>query len=404
MKRGLTYLLAVIMVLLSGCVVQPGTDTSDSTADTVSSQPGNTETAPDPTASASPQEYYFLCPEFDLLCNLSDYPSRPFDSLVIPIISRTPIDPDQVEVVLPLEHIRYQVFVGQATPASNLDFYLYKCYENWDWAAEAKAKHLQENKKTEELTKEEKSFLEDIAKKNQEIMERYFKLSNDNLPGSLSAFYCYTVLINFNYSADTMQEETVSYMDVSWPGVSFRQVCGSIRFYFGKKTDYGTSSGGVYKRILAGGRGGAGVPYGFNHGSMRYRFVAQKDMVLEKLSFLNKQTQLKHVIVKIQTEEGNMNFQWDGQTPVPVNASAEVDLRAVFTDPRLEPVVAAGRITARLDYSCDGEQGAWVEDLDLERGAVTNWYELAAIYFDGVDVPRYYREYYNEIIGPKQYQ
>ena len=398
MKRGLTYLLAVIMVLLSGCMVQPGTEPSGSTADTAS-MPSTAA----PTLGTSLQDYYFLCPEFDLEYNLSDYPWRTSDFFIIPIISRTPIDSEQVEVVLPLEHIRYQVFVGQAAPASNLDFYLYKCYENWDWAAAVKAQRLEE-KKTEELTKEEEAFLQDYRKKNQEIMERYFKLSEDKLPGSLSAFYCYTVLIKFNYSADTMQEETVSYMDISWPGVSFRQDCGTIRFYYGEKTDYGTSSGGVYKRISAGGRGGAGVPYGFNHGMMPYHFIAQKDMVLEKFSFLNEQTQLKRVIVKIQAKEGNLEFKWDGQTPVPVDAGAEVDLWAVFTDPRLEPVVAAGRITARLDYSCDGEQGAWVEDLDLERGAVTNWYELAAIYFDGVDVPKYYREYYNEIIGPKQYQ
>ncbi len=397
MKRCLTYLLAVIMVLLSGCMVQPGTEPSGSTADTAS-MPSTAA----PTLGTSLQEYYFLCPEFDIEYNFSDYQKHSRDFIVIPIISRTPIDPEQVEVVLPLEHIRYEVWIGQAQPGTSFDLYLYKCYENWDWAAAVKAQRLEE-KKTEELTKEEEAFLQDYRKKNQEIMERYFKFSENNLPGSLSAFYCYTVLINFHYSADTMQEETVSYMDVSWPGVSFRQDCGTIRFYYGEKTDYGTSSGGVYKRIAAGGSGGAGVPYGFNHGSMLYRFVAQKDMVLEKFSFLNEQTQLKHVIVKIQAKEGNLDFQWDGQTPVPVNAGAEVDLWAVFTDPRIAPVVAAGRITARLDYSCDGEQGAWVEDLDLYR-AMTDWYELAAIYFDGVDVPKYYREYYNPFLGPKQYQ
>ncbi len=397
MKRGLTYLLAVIMVLLSGCMVQPGTEPTDPTADTAS-LPNTTA----PTLSTSPEDYYFLCPEFDVEYNLSDYQKHSRDFVVIPIISRTPIDPEQVEVVLPLEHIRYEVWVGHAQPGISFNFYLYKCYENWDWAAETKAQRLQE-KKTEELTQEETAFLEDYIKKNSEIMERYFKLSSNQLPGSLSSFYCYTVLINFWYSADT-EEETLSYMDVSWPGVSFRQDCGTIRFCYGEKTDYGTQSSGAYKRISAGGSGGAGVPYGFNHGSMLYSFIAQKDMVLEKFSFLNEETQLKHVLVIIQSKDGKLDFQWDGQTPIPVNAGAEVDLRAVFTDPRVEPVVAAGRIIARLDYSCDGVQGAWVEIMDLYRDMTEWWYELAAVYFDGVDVMKYYREYYNPYLGPKQYQ
>lgn len=397
MKRCLTYLLAVIMVLLSGCMVQPGTEPTDPTADTAS-LPNTTA----PTLNISPEEYYFLCPEFDVEYNLSDYQKHSHDFIMIPIISRTPIDTEQVEVVLPLEHIRYEVWVGHAQPNTSFDLYLYKCYENWDWVAEAKARRLEE-KKTEELTQEETALLEDYRKKNWEIMQRYFKLSSNQLPGSLSSFYCYTVLINFHYSADTIQEETLSYMDVSWPGVSFRQDCGTIRFCYGEKTDYGTRGSSAYKRISAGGSGGAGVPYGFNHGMMSYRFIAQKDMVLEKVSFLNEETQLKHVLVIIQSEEGKLDFQWDGQTPIPVNAGAEVSLWAVFTDPRIEPVVAAGRVTARLDYSCDGGQGAWVEIMDLYRG-MTDWYELAAIHFDGVDVMKYYRECYNPIIGPKQYQ
>ena len=398
MKRCLTYLLAVIMVLLSGCMVQPGTEPTDPTADTAS-LPNTTA----PTLNTSLEDYFFLCPEFDLEYNLSDYPKRSFDFFVIPIISRTPIDPEQVEVVLPLEHIHYQVWVSQIQPDISIDLYLYKCYENWDWAAAEKAQRLEE-KKTEELTQEETALLEDYRKKNWEIMERYFKLSEDNLPGSLSDFYCYTVLIKFSYSADTMQEETVSYMDISWPGVSFRQDCGTIRFCYGKKTDYGTQGSSAYKQVFVGSRGGAGVPYGFNHGSMPFLFVVQKDMVLEKFSFLNEETQLKRVFVIIQSKEGKLEFNWDGQTPVPVNAGAEVDLWAVFTDPRIEPEVTAGRVTARLNYSCDGAQGAWVEDLDLDRSGYMNWYELAAIYFDGVDVLKYYREYYDPYLGPKEYQ
>ena len=429
MKRGLTYLLAVIMVLLSGCVVQPGVEPTGTILDTalratenqgsvtgpaptiLATLPQQDETVPEFVYTDYPdpmldmpkgQDYYFLCPEYDLQFNLSGYPNYTFDSVTIPIISRTPIDPEQVEVVLPLEHIRYQVSVSQAAPGKKLDFYLYKCYEDWDWAAEAKAQRLYEKKKTEALTEEEATFLEDYGKKNQEVMERYDKLLLDNFPGSLSNFYCYTATIHFNYSADTIQEETVSYMDVSWPGVSFRQDCGTIRFCYGKKTDYGTQGSGAYKRIFAGGMGGAGAPYGLAHGSIPYVFVAQTDMVLEKITIFNEQTQLKHITVSMKSKNGNMNFRWDGQTPIPVTANAEVQLRIIFVDPRLATVVTAGRVTARLDYSYGGGQGAWVEDLVFLRH--TNWYELAAVYFDGVDVPRYYREYYNPFLGPKQYQ
>ena len=125
-------------------------------------------------------------------------------------------------------------------------------------------------------------------------------------------------------------------------------------------------------------------------------------MVLEKITIFNEQTQLKHITVSMKSKNGNMNFRWDGQTPIPVTANAEVQLRIIFVDPRLATVVTAGRVTARLDYSYGGGQGAWVEDLVFLRH--TNWYELAAVYFDGVDVPRYYREYYNPFLGPKQYQ
>ncbi len=416
MKRYFAYMLiAFILLSLLGCTEEGEINGTGTTGSTVSTETGNTQAedyVPEfvYTEYSDPMlelprglDYYFLCPEYDLQFNISDYMWHPMDSLSIPILSRKPIDPEEIKIVLPLEHITYDVVVSQKLPYSELQSYLYKSYYDWDWEAEAIATRLQEkSEKLQELSEREQAFLKEHQSKAMKMSQEYSASLNGNLPGSLSDFYCYEVFLYFFYDENTLQEESFSYMDVSWPGVSFRQECGNVSFYLGPETDYGTEISGAYTIITAGGVGGAGAPYGLAHGSVRFSFTVEKDMVLDRVEFLNNMTQLKHVDVILEMNGQRMDLRWDGATAFPVQAGTEVQLRIVYMDPRLATVVTGGRITVRLDYSCEGAQGTWVEYVNLYRYA--DCYELAAVYFDGVDVPGYYRDYYNPILGAMLYQ
>lgn len=118
MKRLCAIILVVFALLLFGCKEKPDIDVTETTISTLPQDTGNFQEEestpsfvyteyPDPMLDMPKgQEHYFLCPEYDLQFNVSDYMGQPTDSLTIPILSRKPIDLEEISVVLPLEHYR----------------------------------------------------------------------------------------------------------------------------------------------------------------------------------------------------------------------------------------------------------------------------------------------------------
>ena len=104
---------------------------------------------------------------------------------------------------------------------------MYLLYQDFDWTALEEAQSILGSGRS--MSQEE---LENI----QAIMNEYEKLSTTDYEHALNTgegipeFYSYSVLINFDLTKLT-EDITLTYMDVSWPGVSFRHEFGEIRLH-----------------------------------------------------------------------------------------------------------------------------------------------------------------------------
>lgn len=413
-KKRVYALLLAFMLLLSACDIggadgtsasteQTGTTSAPAVSDT---QPSNTEPEepftytyyPDPmlpSADEIGKDYYFLCPEFDVDFTTGDRA----DTITIPLISKTEIDPDSIEVTLPLENIPYTVSVSQWRHPEQMERWLYECYRGWDWAEALEMSRISA-KPEEDRTAEEKAKLADYDARNAEIYNEFISLEWKDYPGSIPTFYGYQIMINFDY-VDLPDEqrragEVLTYMDVSWPGVSFRQQCGEIRFSY-QEIPVSDPFQGMFSMYTTAQMGVGGMPYGLANGSFFIEFTAKQDMVLTGISAIYGNPE----ITKIRLTVGGMDMIWDGKTAIPVSEGANVSISVYYVDPAVASVTVAGKHIWQLDYFCDGAARKTVNSVRLVRNL--DMCILAAVYFDGVDVPAYYREYANELLGPSYF-
>ena len=195
MKKRVLALLLALMLLLTACDLggadgtnasadQTGNTSAPTASDTQPSgtEPGETEPKepftytyyPDPmlpSADEIGKDYYFLCPEFDVEFTTGDRA----DTIVIPLISKTEIDPDSIEVTLPLENIPYTVSVSQWRHPEQMERWIYDCYQGCDWA-EALAIRRLEAKPEEERTAEEQAKLDAYWAQQSDISEQFSAL------------------------------------------------------------------------------------------------------------------------------------------------------------------------------------------------------------------------------------
>ena len=420
-KKRVYALLLVVMLLLSACNMDNTdgtTASSEQTAPTLDSttleptasdtQPSDTESSstdleepftytyyPDPmlpSADEIGKDYYFLCPEFDVDFTTGDRA----DTIVIPLISKTEIDPDSIEVTLPLESIPYTVSVSQWRHPEKMEKWIYDCYQGRDWTEALEMRRL-DAKPEEERTDEEQAKLDAYWAQQSEISKQYNALEWKDYPGSLPTFYGYQIMITFDYVDLTDDQrragEVLTYMDISWPGVSFRQECGAIRFSY-QEIPVSDSFQGVFSMYTTAQMGVGGMPYGLANGSFFIEFKAEQEMVITGISAIYGNPQ----ITKIQLKIGGLDMVWDGKTPIPVSEGAKVTINVYSVDPAVASVIVAGKHIWQMDYYCDGAARKTVNSVRLTRNL--DMCILAAVYFDGVDVPAYYREYANELLGP----
>lgn len=411
MKKRVFILLFVLLLLLTACdsggadgtntpPEQTGTTSTPAVSDT---QPSGTEPEepfvythyPDPllpSADEIGKDYYLLCPEFDVDFTTGDRA----DTINIPLISKTEIDPDSIEITLPLENIPYTVSVSQWRHPEQMEQWIYECYLGADWAKQLEMSRISA-KDEKDRTLEEQAKLDAHLAEQNEIYKQFNALEWKDYPGSISTFYGYWIVITFDY-VDLPDEqrragEVLTYMDISWPGVSFRQACGEIRFSY-QEIPVSDPFQGVFSMYTTAQMGVGGMPYGLANGSFFIEFQAEQDMVLSGISAIYGDPE----ITKIRLTVGGIDMIWDGKTPIPVSEGAKVTINVYYVDPAVASVTVAGKHIWQMDYYCDGAARKTVNSVRLVRNL--DMCILAAVYFDGVDIPAYYREYANELYGP----
>lgn len=404
LKLGTVGLLTLLLLMqICGCTSGKKGDATGSQT-TGESIPKGTYSNIVPTASpeAAQEDYFFLCGEYDL----DFYLNTAFNCIMIPVVSRTPIDTSAVEITLPLD-IDYEVYFNEVLLtgdyAQYFDYYLYQCYRGLDWgkvaelfdAAREASTALEGSKDADRAALQQ--TVDDYWAYTDQYSQDYDSLTQEQYP----KFYAYEVLINFYYDYDNPQDDSFTYMDVSWPGVSFRAECGEVRFHKENMYDEIPKEIGGLEQISYGVRDTASSPY--STGSVTTlvaNFETEDDITLTRGYFYGDAEKISQIRVNAASQEQNadgapvrsMDYLWDGQTPLPVEGGLTVQLYATFTDRRLQAMVPEGKLYFFLEYEYQEEQSVSITELGLHRNA--NFYELAAIYLDGIDVRSYYEQFF----------
>ncbi len=409
MKRGLIYLLAVIMVLLCACAAVPADTTPTSPPDTSASTEQtilnyefptvlpNMLPEPEYLFRADPlleqekgKDYYFLCSEMDISLNIQENET---DNLSFLLLSKTAIDPKNIQITLPLEQIDYEVDIHASNGGDEIEEFLYKSYLGWDWLAAVYLKTADSALDPMEVSA--------YREYNSAIYQQYLKAKEGPLPGSLNDYFAYRVSITFSYPEKLNHEEVLTQMDVRWPGVSFLHNCGKLRFYSGEVTQAQVVAN-AYTDYFAPQLSGFPVTkIGMAATTIPFRFTAVKDMTLERVSFPSDQQLLLNIQVSLTNAANTVNVIWDGKTPLPVTAGTKVNMRVCYEDIRLTYLSKIGRSTAFLHYLCDGKQG--IAKQSIADGSMPSNHVLAAHFFDDVNIIPYFKYYFVYVLAPNSW-
>ncbi len=401
----ITAVLLVLVLLLAGCAnASPTASETSPTAPNPSDPPSIPDVTVPPREAPfledplwqlpKGQDYYFLFSPRETQYNLNE--NIGIILITIPLISREKIDLDQFQLTIPLKNVTYEVRKERVRLPPEIDLNLFYAYHNWDWAEYLLAKEIESAVITgKPVSEADQALLNAYDPVILELNNQLMHLTRDDFPGSLSNFYAYQITLCFSYDEQT-PEESFSYMDISWPGVSFRHDCGCISFVRKPATEMGS----FYWMNQSSGFGKTNSESWLNR-KYQYSpfwicmFEPAKDLTLESVSFPDGNgTFLKAYLTMKQEDGTSMNLTWDGKTPLPVQAGTKVEMRVAFADSRTAHLVPTGESWRQLHFSCEGKNyvetcGGYINCSDYD------YYALAALYFDNIDIPAYYRDYFS---------
>lgn len=405
MKRILLFAVLILICFL-GCTGRQEPQTTDTTISEQAAQIA--PTAPDryanPFSKVIPSSDVIvtnLCFGQDIWPDYSYYPS-----IILRVLSKHPLDYRDCSVTMPIR-TQYTVSAREvpviARPQSIMEdgsgafpYYLYEIYRGTDWKTLANmigdGSEPVSPEKTEQIQALQNQYLSDFN-----------RLTTNELP----SFYTYEIEISFpdSYSGNTIYDES----------------CGSIGLHLG---DFETELEGRSFEIH-----GAPLPLEpyrpdgscvgckqliMNNGTVIYPYskgIASvdevmgleilEDLTLTGFTFHESRFEILKLSVAISSESGNaMDFLWDGVSPIRLHAGDQVMLSAVVRDLAWteNTYEYAARLYPILRYECGEEKGT-----SFGEYYVTYYpdpWETYAVWFDGLDISGYYKNYYQPIFEP----
>lgn len=404
-------LLLVLTLLLSGCGQEPlpteTTVTEESTAPVET-----TETAGEiPTTEAVTGDHsyrgedwesgYVITDSWGFFCPHMDtdvyYPLRFTGDFDFFLLSREPIDPDAVTITLGTE-IPYWVYVdsgenyfenqspGVGLFSSNFNWYIYASYQNWDWK---KHKEMNYIPVTTEEALEKAAYDADWTA----MLQEYEKacLTGEGVP----QFYIYTIVIRLDESA-VKGQKVITYMDVSWPGVSFRHEFGELRLHEGYPPEadgFPCLMDGIADNEGSMFINGKAFPYiGEQEEGMLGGFIAGKEVALLKGYAVDGSGEIKDVRLVYETDEGSVDMLWDENSKVWLDPGTKVEVWAKAGGPKTFWSVLNEHIYYCIEYECDGVRDVFF--FNNHHRSHGNPFELWALYFDETNLRSYYDDYW----------
>ena len=400
-------LLLVVALLLCGCGREPlPPETTGAKAST-----GPSETTGEITATEAvtvdhsyrgedwesgyviTEDWGFFCPHMDTDVFPDLYVVGDFNNVIL--LSREPIDPETISITLGTD-LPHDVYICEAdwyfeydkeVGYSAFSQFVYASYQNWDWK---KFKEMQSRiPVTEEEVMEAVAYDAEWSRMGDELQK--ILETGEGMP----EFYIYNIGIHVDYGAirGTDRTEVINYMDVSWPGVSFRHEFGELRIHGGfaetfPEFPYAMTGIGFNQRM---------VEYGHYHyigeqnSDLFGAFTASEEIALLRGYALDGSGEINDVRLVFQTDEGVVDMQWDGNSKVWLDAGTVVEVWAKAGGPETFWSIRNERLYYCIEYECNGVRDVFMIS-SHENG---NFYpfELWAIYFDETNMRECY-EYY----------
>lgn len=339
----------------------------------------------------------------------------------ITLLSRAYIDPDSISVSADIEaaytvHVTeqetgasltsYEILerdgtrevTATAMNADDFPLYLYQTYAGMDWAkvgalyAEYYAMmelHEAGNADADQV-KAALSAYNDAAT---EYVTEYAKLTVEDLP----TYYEYLIQIMIDH-AET--EETLTTIQVTIGDTVYDVDVGEIRI----RPNSGYSSGSEYLSMAMGSPYWL-ISYPYGEGIEQCRsetYYAEAPLTLTGLRFLENTMSAVEVLdtTVVLSDETNgayegagIEIQWDGITPIYVEQGKYVTLVLTVQDERMKEINYHSNVYPVLEFEHDGADYENISEIPLYRYYSDKWL-LYAIGLDGIDMERYFNDYY----------
>lgn len=400
MKRWVITLLALMFIMYGCTPVHTITDETESTQQMTSPMDTSLQYTNIyygeewPDGYTITEDWGFFCPYVDM----DQYDGLEHtNELDILLLSKQPIDTASVSVVFPGD-LQYKVYVDDYNVGSSMDALvsyfdseLYSLYQDFDWSAFDEAQSILGSGRS--LSQEE---LERI----QTIINEYEKLTTTDYQHALNTgegipeFYCYSVQIDFDLSK-LADDVTLTYMDVSWPGVSFRQEFGEIRLHNdfpSSLQEYEMAFDGVGAYSLNTNGTFVAPYYGLPTEGLLCTIPVSKDIVLTNGYPLNEEDVFQEIRLVIQSPNSSMDFIWDEQSDILIDKGATLEVWATIDPQKVYWPLCADCLYYCIEYTCNGSTDVLPIYYQYQR--MGNPYLLWAEYFDHVGVREYYEQHY----------
>lgn len=373
-----------VLLCLYGCGPGEPEDTEGTTA-TESTKYASIGPVDDPGSAYvdydPKRELYIFCEN-----NYLDiYWSSVNQHLGLTVLSRSPLDYENIEVTIPV-NCKFEVTSREIASAvqvkttgsdenrrEGLPYYVYQLYAGTDFAALA------------ELYKTDESAFT-IAR--DAVLEDYNALPESEIP----QFYAYNVGVDFKGIYELTQTQTFTEMDVVIDGQCYTLDIGRVNLHSGdvpmeypiNRVDSTSYRSGAVPRYLTDGLSDA----------LTMTFTAEEDMSLLRYTLMEEdEVELADIQLTIASEAGSFQYSWDGESEISLFAGDQVQITAIIIDQRGK----GGRLGA-VNYhgvvDVEKEDGLYSQVCAVTLSPVINLQELYAIAFNGVDVEAYYLDYY----------
>lgn len=448
MKKMLCYFLlcAVVLGLIAGCISAPTDTTGPSDPASMDGTPGTQETicpgftvptydletlptidrepidptdpvvVVPPTSPENPvdtvipfdpdRDIYLLCTDMNLTV-YDGFTSMPSISLYI--YSKNELDVNAISLELSVQS-DYITSVGEITLDSiategtgqrtEFTYELYQCYMGKDFAK------LWELEKTYwacydayfnkgEITSDEFHAAEQayIAYRDAE-RESYLRLTKADLP----SFRVYYVSVSFY--GENFVEEIITEGQLHIGDRVHAVTLGEIRLTkerpdFPAELDWYNGGGFATDGIL--GSGNSPRPYndGIHRIEVYFSFTTDHYMLLTDFKLDNPNHKLEAVWIEMVSPGGfSYSGLWDMSEPFELMPGDRVMIHIAYRDEAVNSLSYATKVWGYLIYEWDEGTSCKLSECDVRTASASNFYEMYALIFEGLDLESYYRDYY----------